>query len=462
MPKIGYSKYQKAISFFVDLIILIVAFNLGYYLRQNSFFNFSDNNYMIILMVYVFAWWIIINQQNLILLKRGITIDKIILMLLKNIIFHLIVVYLVMIILRFYGISRLMLFYSFIIEIFLLIIWRIVYFKLISKYRRAGFNYRNIVIVGMYNDAKQLLNILQNQTDFGYKIKSIISNSEKDKIKDISNYSINDYKTILSEDIDEVFFTLNNEMIDIIPEIIQYCEQYGLRIKLFPNFHRFIKKRVTIDFLQDTLILLLHTEPLESLFARTLKRIFDIIFSLIIIISILSWLVPIMAILIKIESKGPIFFGQERTGKDNKIFKMLKFRSMVINQDSDNTQAKKGDSRVTKMGVFMRKTSIDELPQFFNVLGGSMSVVGPRPHMLQHTKEYTKIINQYMVRHFVKPGITGWAQINGFRGPTPEPELMRKRIEHDIWYLENWTFILDLIIIFRTVINIFKGEKNAI
>ncbi len=461
MPGRGYSKYQKLISVTIDLLLLFIVFHVAYYIRQDTLFTFKNNDYILILLIYLFSWWILINNTELIVIKRGVTLDKVFFNLLQNTFIHIIIVYLAMIILRLYGISRLLLFFAFLLEVGVLSIWRIVFYKLITKYRKAGFNFRSIIIVGNEKSAKQLATTFNTQNDFGYKIESILSNDLFNC--DVNVYNINDFKKVINENKpDEVFCSLTPDIEDKIPEIIQYCEQHVIRIKLFPNFQRFVKKKIKIDFLQDIPILLLRTEPLESMAARGMKRLFDIFFSSFVIIAIMSWLTPLMALLIKIESQGPVFFAQERTGKDNKVFKMLKFRSMAVNKDSDKVQAKKGDSRITKIGKFMRKTSIDELPQFFNVLTGDMSVVGPRPHMLQHTKEYTEIINEYMVRHFVKPGITGWAQINGFRGPTPTPELMRKRVEHDVWYIENWSFILDIIIIVRTIINVFKGEDNAV
>jgi putative colanic acid biosynthesis UDP-glucose lipid carrier transferase len=202
-------------------------------------------------------------------------------------------------------------------------------------------------------------------------------------------------------------------------------------------------------------------EPLDDVGNRIKKRFFDLIVSSIAIIFILSWLVPLIALLIKLESRGPVFFVQKRNGKDGKPFNCLKFRSMRQNADADARQATKGDNRITRLGNFMRKTSIDELPQFFNVLMSDMSVVGPRPHMLKHTQDYSRLINQFMIRHFLKPGITGWAQVNGFRGETKTTEDMANRVTYDIWYLENWSLWLDARIVFMTVFNIFRGEKNA-
>jgi len=194
---------------------------------------------------------------------------------------------------------------------------------------------------------------------------------------------------------------------------------------------------------------------------RFIKRVFDIGFSLFVILFVFSWLFPILAILIKTSSPGPIFFVQTRSGRDNEPFNCYKFRSMRVNSDSDSKQATKDDVRKTKVGAFLRRTNLDELPQFFNVILGNMTIVGPRPHMLKHTEEYSKLIDQFMVRHFLKPGITGWAQVNGLRGETKTTEDMLQRVEADVWYLENWSFLLDLKIIFLTFYGTFKGDKNA-
>jgi putative colanic acid biosysnthesis UDP-glucose lipid carrier transferase len=191
------------------------------------------------------------------------------------------------------------------------------------------------------------------------------------------------------------------------------------------------------------------------------KRVFDVVFSSIVIILVLSWLVPIVAILIKLDSKGPVFFKQLRSGKNNLKFLCFKFRSLHVNAEADSKQVVRRDARFTRIGRFLRKTNIDELPQFFNVLKGDMSIVGPRPHMLKHTEEYSTILNQYMVRHFVKPGITGLAQISGFRGEIKKHEQLHKRVEYDILYMENWSMWQDLKIIMLTVYITFKGDKNA-
>ena len=191
------------------------------------------------------------------------------------------------------------------------------------------------------------------------------------------------------------------------------------------------------------------------------KRTFDFLFASLVVVFLLSWVIPLVALLIRLESKGPVFFKQLRTGKQGKSFYCLKFRSMTINADADRKQASRGDVRVTKMGAFLRKTSLDELPQFINVLKGEMSVVGPRPHMLQHTEEYSKAIHNFMDRHLIMPGITGLAQVSGYRGETKELDAMAKRVEFDIHYMQNMSFLMDFKIILLTVLQVFKQDNNA-
>ena len=200
--------------------------------------------------------------------------------------------------------------------------------------------------------------------------------------------------------------------------------------------------------------------PLDSLGFRVQKRIFDLLFSLMLCIFLFSWLFPLIALLIKLDSKGPVFFVQERTGINNKTFKCLKFRSMKVNGEANDRQATANDNRITRLGRLMRRTNIDELPQFLNVLSGQMSVVGPRPHMLKHTEEYSALIDNYLIRHYVKPGITGWAQVKGLRGETKKLSAMENRVKADMEYIENWRFAWDLKIIWQTVFG-RHAYKNA-
>lgn len=246
-----------------------------------------------------------------------------------------------------------------------------------------------------------------------------------------------------------------------VQRIIQVCRNRYIDFEIVPLEVDLFEQGIKLEQFAYLPIFRRKKEPLCLLQNKILKRVFDIVFSLLVIVLIFPWLFPLVILMIKLESKGPIFFLQKRTGYWNKPFNCIKFRTMEVNEKSDRRQATKRDSRITQVGAIFRKTNIDELPQFFNVLKGDMSVVGPRPHMLQHTEDYSKLIDKYMIRHEVKPGITGWAQVSGWRGPTKELYQMDKRVEHDVNYIENWSFWFDCKCIFLTVLNMVKGEDNA-
>jgi Undecaprenyl-phosphate glucose phosphotransferase len=265
----------------------------------------------------------------------------------------------------------------------------------------------------------------------------------------------------IENNIREIYSTLLPDQHDQVNTLLEVAERNCVRVKFVGNFQPDANTIHHVEYIDTMPVISLQAEPLQDWSNRAKKKAFDMIVSGLVIVFILSWLVPIIAILIKIGSKGPIFFKQLRSGKNNQPFWCYKFRSMRIDNPNDAVQASKGDKRVTKIGAFLRKTSLDEFPQFWNVFTGDMSIVGPRPHMLKHTEQYSAIINKYMVRQFLKPGITGWAQVSGYRGETKDSKLMEKRVDHDIWYMENWSLMTDIKVIFMTVINVFKGEETA-
>ena len=270
------------------------------------------------------------------------------------------------------------------------------------------------------------------------------------------------YKRQQQNKIDQILISLPYEYNELINELLKIAENNLIRVHIIPYFSNYFQSLFSIEYLGTIPVLTLRDEPLKKITNRILKRTVDIIISVFLIIFVFLWLFPIIILLILKDSKGPIFFVQKRTGKDGREFNCYKFRSMKVNSESNIKQAIKGDSRITNIGKILRKTSLDETPQIFNVLQNNMSIVGPRPHMLKHTDEYKKIIDKFMVRHFAKPGITGWAQINGLRGETKKIIEMEKRVEADIWYIENWSFFLDIKIIFSTIILIlFKKDTNA-
>lgn len=359
--------------------------------------------------------------------------------------------------------SRLFLSLSFLGFALALLINRVILYFVIESLKKND-RYRNNAIILGYNDISKrlieysrknnvLVNIVGCFDDHADKIEkpNIRINGP---LKDSVAYAI-------EKDVTEIYSTISPEANPYIYELARTAEQYFIHFKFIPDYRIFVNRNIFVDFLADIPVISLRREPLENKGNKIKKRIFDLFFSSLVIIFLLSWLVPILSLLIKFTSRGPIFFIQERSGRNNEPFQCLKFRTLRVNQESDSKQVTKDDDRITPLGRFMRKTNIDELPQFINVFLGDMSVVGPRPHMLKHTTDFTNIYKQYMVRHFIKPGVTGWAQVNGYRGVISENKYLVKRIEHDIWYLENWSISLDLKIILMTVYNTVKGDKNA-
>ena len=322
---------------------------------------------------------------------------------------------------------------------------------------------KKIAIVG--NDAKVLeLARYFNDNKTFYTLAGIFGTQSQILVDENGNLigDVNDCLDFAVENnITEIYSTLLPEEDNLVRELTEEAENKCVRIRFVTSHAIDSSTFYRVDHISEMPVTSLRSEPLQKTRNSLRKRIFDIIVSTVAIVFVLSWLTPVLAVIIKLSSKGPVFFRQLRSGKDNVAFPCYKFRSMTVNTGSDAKQATKNDSRITWIGAIIRKTSIDELPQFFNVFKGDMSITGPRPHMLLHTEEYRAIINKYMVRQFLKPGITGWAQVNGYRGETADTSLMEKRVEYDIWYMENWSLMLDIKILFMTVINIFKGDANA-
>ena len=266
---------------------------------------------------------------------------------------------------------------------------------------------------------------------------------------------------VVEKNIDEIYFSVAELSNDQITHLVDFAENNLRTLKFIPDNKDIFARNLKYEYYDYIPILSLRKIALHDSINAFIKRTFDIIFSSVVILLVLSWLTPLMAILIKLESKGPTLFLQKRHGLDNREFYCFKYRSMAVNRGNDDLHVKKNDMRVTKIGKFIRKTSLDEMPQFYNVFFGQMSVVGPRPHMVSLSEVYMKKANRYMLRHSVKPGITGLAQVSGFRGEIEADTDIINRVKYDIFYLENWSLLLDLGIIIQTITNLFKGEEKA-
>jgi putative colanic acid biosynthesis UDP-glucose lipid carrier transferase len=332
-------------------------------------------------------------------------------------------------------------------------------FYYLKRYRiLTGSNFRNAVIVGYSPESVRLKELFENRNDYGYRFLGFFSDKQsnpdiKGKIADLEHF-------VNENHVDEIYCSLNEISNQQLKNLVYFSDENNKTIKFIPDTKEIFSKNLKIDYYEVFPVLSLQKTILHEPIVKAFKRGFDIFFALIVIVFLLSWLTPLLALLIKIESKGPIFFRQGRPGIDEKEFFCYKFRSMKINRTTES-EASKNDPRVTKIGKFIRKTSLDEMPQFINVLFGEMSVVGPRPHLWSQNRAYGNRIKKYMVRHYVKPGITGLAQVRGCRGEIETDDDMVNRIKYDVYYIENWSIILDLKIILQTVVNIFKGEEKA-
>ena len=340
---------------------------------------------------------------------------------------------------------------------------RLILHKGFGFIRYTGRDNRNVVLVGDGQNMQNLAGIMTDRWN-GYRLLGTFTEKQENgypsPIKRIDGVDgVVPY--VMSHRVDEVYCGLPSAYKDKILPIITYCENNLIRFYSVPNLQNYYTRKVSVIRMDNLIVLAMRREPLSLLQNSMLKRAFDFIVSSLFLCTLYPLIYIIVGSIIKLTSEGPVYFKQERTGLDGKSFVCIKFRSMKVNNDCDKVQATENDPRKTKFGDFLRRSNIDELPQLINVWKGDMSLVGPRPHMLEHTEYYSQLINKYMVRHFIKPGITGWAQTTGFRGETKTLSDMDGRVKHDIWYLENWTFWLDIHIIINTFVNMIHGEPEA-
>lgn len=446
-----YSKFIRPISVTLDLLVITILCLF--------FFKNLNLNYTYFIIYQTFAWFSITFFIKFYEVYRFTSLVEIITKLVKQgIVFLLIVI-------AFFPFSKQSNFSGKSVALFLVASFTfITFFKLIlfyylKKYRIVtSSNFRNAVIVGYTSEAIRLKSLFETRNDYGYRFLGFFSDKKnnsniKGKLADLKNF-------VIENKVNEIYCSLNEVSDTFSKDIVDFADEFNITIKFIPDTKEIFSKNLKIDYYDIFPVLSIQKSVLDNPTIKVFKRIFDIIFSFVVIVFFMSWLFPIIAILIKLESKGPVLFKQGRPGLDEKEFFCYKFRSMHINKTTEK-EASKNDPRVTKIGRFIRKTSLDEMPQFFNVLFGEMSVVGPRPHLWSQNKAFGSTVKKYMVRHYVKPGITGLAQVKGFRGEIQTEEDMINRIKFDVFYIENWSFILDLKIIFQTVINILKGEEKA-
>lgn len=461
------SPFVNSLIGIIDVVIILLSIYITYYaigaLNPQYIFYFHLKSLMVLgFLSYVPS----ILYYPPILYQRTVHVDKII-----GRVFHLTLLFMILYIIVLTILKGSRVPYSFVfmlsgISWLLLSIERVSLRVFVKSLRKKGKNQKKVILVGKPCHCQQLYKEMSDP-NYGFKISGIFYNDpEKENLIIPVPYlgttdQVTDYlKT--HQDIKAVYCTVYEENQMDTRNILRYCENSLVRFYALPIYLNQLKKQMTTVRQGNSILLTSRNEPLDNLSNALLKRFFDWICSTLFLITLFPIIYVIVAVIIKKQSPGPVLFRQERSGLNGKVFTCFKFRSMHVNKDADVLQATLNDPRKFKFGDFMRKTNIDELPQFINVWLGDMSMVGPRPHMLLHTEQYSQLIKEYMVRHWVKPGITGWAQVLGFRGETKELKQMEDRVKADIWYVENWNFWLDLKIIWKTVWNMIRhNEKNA-
>ena len=460
-----FNKIIKSIIITGDLCILNALFITLYYVLDTDTQRILLSDSLPQLLVLLNLVYLLCNySKGVVLHRRIVRADHIVMRAVRNTFCHAVVFISLITLVHFGSLSTRFLIIFYTTFLVLLVLYRLIFRHFVKIYRRKGGNRRTVALVGDGSNMVELYEEMTADPTSGFKVVGYFAEHPSDNYPKECCYLGTPQEVIpylKKSKAEQLYCGLTSSHSKEILPIISYCENNLIHFYSVPNVRNYLKRRMHLELIGNVPVLDIRQEPLAQPENRLAKRLFDIVFSLLFLCTIFPIIFIIIGLAIKITSPGPIFFKQKRSGEEGKEFWCYKFRSMRVNKDSDKVQATQNDPRKTRLGNFMRKTSIDELPQFVNVLLGDMSVVGPRPHMLKHTEEYSKLIDKYMVRHLVKPGITGWAQINGFRGETKELWQMEGRVERDIWYLEHWTFMLDLYIIYKTVRNAIRGEKEA-
>jgi len=441
-----YSGYIRPFSYLMDLVIINV---LAYYI-----FPFHENEVLYALLISC-GWISTAIYFEFYEVYRYTKVISILNRTLKQAIFFTLFCLAVELFYSEYYEKRVVLFvFS---AVFLILILKIFVYYFLKKYRRVfNRNFRNVVLLGNNKNITPLKTFFTENLDYGYKLIKVFT------LEDHKNERVDKCLSFVQQNtIDEIYCSTADLSDKQIKDIINFADNNLKTLKFIPDEKQILAGNVKFEYYDYIPVISSRNILQDETMNKIIKRVFDLLFSSIIIIGVLSWLVPIMAIIIKINSKGPVFFIQKRNGLNYKEFDCYKFRSMEFSDQMDSDLALINDIEITKVGKFIRKTSIDELPQFFNVFWGDMSVVGPRPHPISHNDKYALMSEKFMVRHFVKPGITGLAQTKGYRGEVETDADIINRVKYDIFYMENWSILLDIEIIFKTIYNTLKGDKKA-
>lgn len=462
------NRFNYIVRITLDILLLLICFATASYIDTGKVLHILWPPLVVIMGCSLLIWYI---GARIFVLYGEITIfsfSQEMTVFLRHLATHLLLLIFILFLFYtdFYAYRSLILYYH--ILIFLTVPFEKYFYRVIVAFIRQQYKYeKNILLVGAGSLAANFYRTGILNNDLKYNLVGVLDDHEQHSFNGKYLGKIDQLNEVFEHhSIDEVFLALPNDETEKIDYVIDVCEKNLKRVSVIQDFSRLGLGSVKVTNYAGFPVVGIRYFPLDESENRFFKRIFDILFSIIFLVLIYSWLAPIIAIAIKLNSRGPILFKQERWGLNNKKIICYKFRTMYMRpKEGEETdrfeQARRNDSRVTSVGRFLRKTSLDELPQFINVLFGGMSIVGPRPHPIPLSLESKDIVQNYMLRHLVKPGITGWAQVNGSRGETSHPDDMRKRVNFDLWYIENWSFWLDCQIIFQTIVNMIKGDENA-
>lgn len=464
-----YNQFRSntRIRLVLDLISLLTALVLALIINNKFDINFTKPEYSYFLVYEIVLWHFFSKSVKLYNELRTKSLFDEYYPLMKMIIYITISVIIFIFFFKQFTVNRFFVF-TFTMLLFVFTSFcRVIIRSFLSFIRKRGKNIKKILIVGAGTVGQEFYKTILKRPHYGYKVIGFLDDKAKDELGNLYIGKISDLNRIIEKNtINDVIVALPNYASEKISKIIETCEYFTKRVRIIPDYFQFISDKYTLTKFDRFPIFTVRNEKINELEWRIAKRLFDTLFSLFIIVFVFSWFFPLIIILIKLDSHGKAFFTIERWGRDNKRFIIYKFRSMYTGAPTTSGGGKhiqtiKNDKRVTRIGKYLRKFNLDELPQIFNVLNGEMSLVGPRPHSTPLNIQARTEVPNYMVRHFVKPGLTGWAQINGLRGETNKKGAMQQRIKHDIWYIENWSFSLDLNIISSTILQMIKGDPNA-
>ncbi|MEM9831973.1 MAG: undecaprenyl-phosphate glucose phosphotransferase [Bacteroidota bacterium] len=453
------SKYLKIVFSLGDFLILNISFVLAYLLKFGTLDGLAISPYIWLWLItngFLFLLTLIFKPYNI---DRTTKLSEVLKRQYGIVLFHLLLITAFWVFNKAYYYSRVQLLLTFGLFLVLVSLWRLVFVYSLGILRAKGYNLRKVIIVGGGYLSNQIISHFRAHPEYGYYVDNTFNTIEDTSLpENFENY-------LLQKEIDELYCHFSNMDSDYLKRLVNFGHAHRVKVKLIGNISDSLLGNLLEtpkpEWYGSIPVINVTSIPLDNWRNRLVKRVFDITFALLVIVFIFTWLLPVIAIVIKLTSRGPVFFRQKRTGLNGQDFMCWKFRTMRINNDPDTKQATKNDPRVTPIGSFLRKTSLDEVPQFFNVLVGNMSVVGPRPHPIKLNEQYSSQIHKFNHRHSVKPGITGLAQAKGFRGETATFDKMNNRVRLDRLYIEKWLFALDIKIIFLTLWSLARDHENA-